>query len=65
MLNLSGKKTFGVALINVALIRFCPYVREFAAEDPVAYGEILSLAMIGLRIITRTAVKWRLKWRLK
>ena len=49
----------------MALIRFCPEVREFAAEDPIAYGEILSLAMVGLRLITKTAITWRIKWRRK
>lgn len=56
---LNGKKTFGVALVNVALVRFCPEVRDFAAEDPVAYGEALSLVMIGLRLVTKNAIKWR------
>jgi len=63
--NLNGKKTIGIAILNAVLIRFSPEVREFAAEDPIAYGEILSLAMIGLRLITKNAINWRASWRRK
>jgi len=53
-------KTFGVALINIAALKFIPGAKEWVAENPEAYGELVTALIIILRAITNKATKWKI-----
>lgn len=52
-------KTFGVATLNVAILHFYPGAKEWVAQNPEAYGELLTLAVLFLRTLTTKAIKWK------
>lgn len=52
-------KTFGVALLNVAALKFIPGAKEWVAQNPEAYGEALTATMIMLRLLTQKALQWK------
>ena len=54
--HLFKSKTFGVAIINVAALHLIPGAREFVSEYPEAYAELITVAMIALRLVSREAV---------
>lgn len=54
-------RTFGVATLNVVILHFLPGAKEWVAENPEAYAEVLSIAIVGLRFLTKEALTWKRK----
>lgn len=52
-------KTMGVATLNVAILHFYPGAKEWVAENPEAYAEILTFTMLALRHFTTKAIRWK------
>lgn len=50
-------KTLGVAILNMVALKFIPGAKEFVQNNPEIYGEILTLIMIILRLLTYKAIK--------
>lgn len=53
-------KTFGVALLNVVILKVFPESKAWIAKNPEAYAEILTIAMVLLRQITSGGLKWNM-----
>ena len=50
----------GVATLNVAILHFYPGAKDWVAQNPEAYAEILTLVMLALRHFTTKAIKWKI-----
>lgn len=57
--KLHQSKTFGVAILNFAILKFFPGAKEWVAHNPEAYAEFLTITIITLRAISSGEVHWK------